>query len=240
MKKTLILLITLVFLSLQMQAQKGNDVLYLKNGSIVYGKLIEVVDNQYKIKTDDGLIFSFSSEEVEKFILGLPSESKKVAIKDPNGFGIGLESGFLIGSGNENFFLLFSFNPMITYTVNTRHTFSFVTGIELFDQFHIPAFLEYKYNLFKKDVSPFLYARGGGLISLGGGDSQEYYKGGWSCGAGAGLRWPIAGFESYIKFGYRYGLTVHIREETYVGTSLRETTFHNNFYRLEMKWGFKF
>jgi hypothetical protein len=244
MKKIIILIISLIFLPLQIQAQDASDVLYLKNGSRIYGKLVEVADNQYKMKTADGFLFTFSSSEIEKFVLGSKSEPKEVKIINPNGFGFGIESGFLLGSGNEHFFLLFSFNPMVTYTLNSRHTFGLVSGVELFDQFHVPLFLEYRYNILSKSVSPFIYARGGGLMSLGGDDSYTDYKGGWSCGAGTGFRWPIGGYESYLKFGFRYAYTVYTEENSYMSTYPLEYTvkytYHNNFYRLELKWGFKF
>ena len=40
----------------------------LKTGVSIYGKLIEVKDNQYKIKTADGSIFIFPSADVERFV----------------------------------------------------------------------------------------------------------------------------------------------------------------------------
>ncbi|MCX6335082.1 MAG: hypothetical protein NT092_12405, partial [Bacteroidia bacterium] len=84
------------------------------------------------------------------------------------------------------------------------------------------------------------------LLALGGDDSSTDYKGGWTCGAGTGFRWPMGGFESYIKFGFRYGFTVRVEDNYYYYDDINgspfptEYTYHSNFYRLEMKWGFKF
>ena len=47
---------------------KVKDVLYLKNGSVINGTLIEITDNQYKIRTSDGSIFVFTSGEVDKYV----------------------------------------------------------------------------------------------------------------------------------------------------------------------------
>lgn len=238
MKRLLFLLI--VCISVQVNAQQGGDTLYLKNGSVVYGKLFEVKNNQYRIKTVDGFLFSFTSDEVEKFTLGVKSENKEIKISDPNGFGFGIETGFLIGDANEHFPLLYLFNPMLTYTLKTHHTFGFISGVEVFDQIYLPLQIEYRTNILKRDVSPFIYARGGGLIPLSGSNDYDDYKGGWTFGVGTGFRWPIADFESYIKFGFRYGYTVHTNSYSYDTTFPVEYTYQEIFYRLEMKWGFKF
>jgi len=210
----------------------------------VHGKLIEVRDGQYTIRTTDELLFTFSNDEVEKFILGEQSAPMEVRINDPNGFGFGIESGLLLGSSNQNFPVLFSLNPMATFTFLNRHTLGAVTGIELFDQLTLPLLLEYRFNVLKADVSPFIYARAGGLVPLGGGESNHEYKGGWTIGAGTGFRWPIAGFESYIKLGFRYGITFHKEDSYWDYIDMMEYpadfTYQANFYRFEMKWGFKF
>lgn len=240
MKRILFLLIILIVISSQSNAQQGKDALYLKNGSVVYGKLVEIKDGQYSIRTAEGLLFTFSNDQVEKFILGEQSEPKEVKINDPNGFGFGIESGFLLGSSFENFPLLFSCNLMATYTFGTRNTFSLLTGAELFDQVYMPLMMEYRFNILKNNVSPFIYMRGGGLLSLSADDEYEDYKGGWTFGAGTGFMWPIGGFESYIRLGFRYGFTVRDTNYDYMGGSRDKYTYHSNFYRLEMKWGFKF
>ncbi|MCU0461631.1 MAG: hypothetical protein MUF36_06410 [Bacteroidales bacterium] len=240
MKKSLLLFLILTFISLQTNAQKGEDALYLKNGSIVFGKIMEVKDNMYKIKTVDGFLFNFSAGEVEKFTLAAKSEPTEIKISDPDGFGFGIESGMLVGSSDYNFPLLFAFNPMVTYTIANSHTLGFVTGTELYDAFYLPLTFEYRFRIIKKNVSPFMYVRGGALVPLGGTEGDEDYKGGWTIGGGTGFRWPIKDFESYIKFGYRYGYLVHTEENTYYSTFPVKYTYHANFYRLEMKWGFKF
>ena len=49
-------------------AQRKEDVVYLKNGSVIHGSLIEVLPNQsVKIQTADRNIFVFKMEEVEGF-----------------------------------------------------------------------------------------------------------------------------------------------------------------------------
>jgi len=60
---------------------KTKDALYLKNGSVIYGKLLEISENRYKIQTSDGSLFNYSSDEVDKFLKESPvlKEEKQVA-----------------------------------------------------------------------------------------------------------------------------------------------------------------
>jgi len=54
-------------LTIGASAQQTRDVLYLKNGSIIKGSVLEMVPGQnVKIETADGSIFVFKSDEVEK------------------------------------------------------------------------------------------------------------------------------------------------------------------------------
>ena len=97
--------------SLQLTAQKTKDVLYLKNGSMIYGNLIEISDNQYKIRTSDGSLLIYSSGEVDKFV----KESPMFDGRRVNGAGFSMEAGLLIGAQKSEFDAPFSFNFIVNY-----------------------------------------------------------------------------------------------------------------------------
>ena len=61
-------LLAIMFLTaIAVQAQEQQEVVYLKNGSIVRGVIIEQIPNaSLKIQTADGSIFAYKMEEVEK------------------------------------------------------------------------------------------------------------------------------------------------------------------------------
>ena len=64
MKKVLLILALMLGASTATFAQSTKDVLYLKNGSVIYGQLIEMVpDKQVKIKTADGSVFVYNTSE---------------------------------------------------------------------------------------------------------------------------------------------------------------------------------
>ena len=68
MKNILIGAVILIFISLQVNGQQSQDTLYLKNGYNAVGKLLEKSMTEYRFKKSDGIIFTFSSSEVEKVV----------------------------------------------------------------------------------------------------------------------------------------------------------------------------
>jgi hypothetical protein len=243
MKKLLPLIILLLIISLQLNAQKAKDILYLKNGSIIYGKLVEVSESQYKIQTSDGSIFVYPAAEVEKFI----KESTGVAERKETGLGAGLEGGFLIGAQNSEFVAPFSFNLLAGFNLDKRNIVSLGSGVEFVGVPYTPLFAEYKFIANDKKTAPFIFIRGGGIFYLGGeeGESQDYYynkknqKGGISYTLGTGISWAKEDFEPYLSFAYRYFTTSYV-QGTYTGTSEYDYTYHEYYHRLEIKFGIRF
>jgi len=242
MKKNILLLILLIIIANQLKAQKLKDVIYLKNGSIINGTLMEITENQYKIRTSDGSLFIFKADEVEKYAKEIPSyEGRK---KD--GLGFALEGGFMIGSQSSEYVTPFSFNLLGTYTISTSNIVGFGTGVEFLGKNYTPLFFEYKRILNSNKVAPFLFFRGGGLVYLGADEETnpsypqysnlKKYYGGPSFTAGSGISWAGENMETYLSFAYRYTSTSYT-EISYNG---QETTYKNSYNRLEIKLGFKF
>jgi len=241
MKKHLILLILLTIIALPLSAQKTKDALYLKNGSIVYGKLLEISDNKYKIQTSDGSIFNFSSDEVDRFL----KESPRYDGRKASGMGFAIEAGLLIGSQNSEFDAPFSFNLLLNYTSGTKNIFGFGSGVEFLGSTFSPLYLEYKRLFNVKKTTPFVFFRGGALIHTGGDDEEDPnnpyyypkdYKGGTSITIGTGISWAKEDLETYLSFAYRYAQTSYKQREYNDVTY----TYENNYNRLEVKFGFKF
>jgi len=244
MKKHLLITILLTIIFLPLAAQKKKDALYLKNGSVIYGKLIEISENMYKIQSSDGSLFIYSQEDVERFT----KESPLFTGRKENGFGITLEAGFLVGAQNTQYELPFSFNFLGSYTVKTKSIFSFGSGVEFLGAAYTPVFLEFKYLLKDKKTSPFLFARGGKLLFLGAEEEDYYdyneydrknYKGGLSYTFGTGISWAKEDSETYLSFAYRYALTSYV-QKTYNNGSYYDYTYEEIYRRLEIKFGFRF
>ncbi len=242
MKRFLIPLIFCLLTTFNLSAQKTKDALYLKNGSKIYGKLLEITDNKYKMQTSDNSIYIFDSGEVEKFAQEIPTFNRRKS----SGPGFVLEAGVLAGAQSNDLDAPFSFNILLNYTLETRNLFSLGSGVEFLNRAFTPLFFEYKRLLGEKKTTPFIFFRGGGLVHIGGDDGSDNYqnpynyptkyKGGPSFGLGTGISWAREENETYLSFAYRYARTSYSQRDYYNGTS----TYKNNYNRLEIKFGFKF
>jgi len=242
MRNYLLISIILIFNIYSLSAQKTQDVLYLKNGSIIYGNLIEIVSDQYKIKTSDGSIFNFSADEVEKFMKEVPSQSNR---KNSGGV-FALEAGLLIGAQESEYVAPFSFSILGGYTINQKNTISLGSGVEFIGKPYTPLFIEYKRLISDRRITPFVFVRGGALMQIGGDDSETYdiynqyepynYKGGVSVGIGTGISWLKENYETYLTFAYRYAETSYDKKE-YNSSNVTYKSYLN---RIELKYGFRF
>jgi hypothetical protein len=242
MKKHLPIIIVLIFIGFTLSAQKAKDVLYLKNGSIIFGKLVEIKDSQYKMQTSDGSILLYKADEIDRFSKETPQfEGRKTS-----GFSFAMEAGLLAGAQHTDYTAPFSFNFLAGITSNTKNIISAGSGVEFIGMPFTPLFIEYKYLIYEKKTTPFIFIRGGALVQLGGNDSDEpiteydyepfNYKGGGSFAFGSGISWAKTDYESYLSFAYRYAKTSYQKKEYNRGN----ITYENTLNRLEIKFGFRF
>lgn len=238
MKKHFFILILLIITSYQSSAQKTKDVLYLKNGSVINGTLIEINDNQYKIKISDGSLYVFSSQEVDKYV----KEKSVYAGRKTSGLGFALEAGFMVGSQSSRYVLPFSFNCIAGYNIDTKNILGLGSGVEFLGQTFTPIYFEYKHLINDNKITPFFFLRSGILLHLGSGSEstndtypqynvQHDYRGGASLAIGTGISWDREDMETYLSFAYRYAQTSYKQQDA---------TYKNNYNRLELKFGFKF
>jgi hypothetical protein len=243
MKKQILIIITLIFIVHTLSAQKSNDVLYLKNGNQVFGKLLGITDNQYKIRTAEGNIFTIQGTEVEKYVNA--SAISDTVKKSKRVFS--LEAGVLAGAQSSKYDAAFSFNILGSLAQNRFNTLSLGSGAEFLGQTYLPIFLEYKLIISEKKTTPLIFIRGGKLFHLNGDfektdqTSPVYnipmsYKGGFSFTLGTGISWAKDGYESYLTFAYRNAHTRY-NEKDY---TLQIYTFRTVYNRLEIKYGFRF
>jgi hypothetical protein len=243
MKRSFFIFILLIIIYIQGSAQKVKDVLYLKNGSKIYGNLMEITDNQYKIQTSDGSLFIYSIQEVDKY----EKETPEFKGRKKDGIGLAMEGGFLVGSQTSSYPVPFSFIVGGSYTVDTKNILSVGSGAEFLGKTYTPVFFEFKRLVYDKKVTPFFFFRSGLLLYLGPNyeDSNIYYPtyynrknygGGGSLTIGTGISWSRDEMETYLSFAYRYAQTNYIESTS----TTEDVTYKNNYNRLEIKFGFKF
>jgi len=97
---TLIFLVALSFLPILLKGQANyEETVYLKNGSIIHGIIIEQIPNQsIKIQTRDKNIFIFKIDEIEKITKEQTSGSHWKKANNNKGFGFGMKAGIDLSS----------------------------------------------------------------------------------------------------------------------------------------------
>jgi len=242
--KKLILAIFLVLTGvLTLSAQTTKDLLYLKNGNMIFGKLMEITDSYYKIQTSDGSIYVYPRADVDKYVPDSPSP--EVIRKNSRSFSV--EGGILAGAQSSKYDTPFSFNFLVNLTKKPKYILSIGSGVEFLGQAYTPLFAEYKILFSEKPVTPFVFIRGGKLFHINGDfeatdqTSPQYnvptgYKGGGTFTFGTGISWAKEWGETYLSFGYR---NLHTSYQMKNSNTLI-STYKTSYNRLEIKYGIRF
>jgi hypothetical protein len=243
MKKLLTLSFLLLIISYSLSAQKARDILTLKSGAKVFGNLLEISDNQYRIMVNDSTLLVFPAQDIEKY----SKEQNVNKSRRDSGLGFSIEGGFMIAAQSSTYNKAFSFNAALHYAVNTTNIFGIGSGVEYFGKPYTPIFLEYRYLLHARRVTPYFFARAGGMAYFGSNDYTTYtynpkyflrkdYGGGSTFTLGTGISWYGDGIETNLSFAYRYARTSYRQTEYNVSAY----TYTTNYNRLEIKLGFRF
>lgn len=170
MKKLLLILILLTSFSAYGIAQNYVEVVYLKNGSVIRGSIIEQVPNEsLKIKMSDGSIFICSMTDVEKIakeIQEKPLAFKKKQRSTLKGYKGFFDVGYLWDTEENN---AVSANKI---ELSTSHGYQFsnhffIGGGFAVNRYNdagytaIPIFTDFRVNFLKKKVTPFSNIRVG-------------------------------------------------------------------------------
>ncbi len=177
------------------------DVVYLKDGGVLRGSILELNEGEFlKIETIGRNVFVVMMDEVEE----IASEK----IPDQTHYK---ESGYINRTGFE--VLRAKENSTIRlYTVNgVQLTSRFAAGVGIgltpYDDplTLLPFFLDLNYRLHKSNVSPYLFLKAGYNFSIYHDDEAELdrHSGGLIFNPGAGVQVNLgSGFGWYINAGY--------------------------------------
>lgn len=202
------LILIIILLSKQLFAQNTEDVVYLKNGSIIRGKIIEHGDSNFiKIETDCNNIWVFKFEEIEKVEIGQKIEIYKKYDTKSKGFihitQFGLTSTDIEFNGCYHMQNGYLFKPGISVSLGI--------GLENIKFVSVPVYLDISYVPLKSNNSPFFYLKGGYSFAIEKAPDYYYYSddtkyiGGYLIEVGTGLKGYISDNAALvISFGYRY------------------------------------
>jgi hypothetical protein len=217
----------------QSLAQKEQqDVIYLKNGSILHGKITEIKANEsitiINNCGDTWVINQIDIDRIEKEEF----TSKKTRIKDTlivptsykySGFYSGIQLTLLKGTMDDtplpHMSLLFTSGYQFKCGLNVGAGI----GIDLLEEPYMPIVLDLKYVIRDSRVSPYFYINGGYVLALQDPDYDEYYyydysssyygyydreitaHGGYTINPGMGFKFNLTNKNAILlNFGYRY------------------------------------
>lgn len=162
MKKYFALVLFALITSVSFGQSNYQDVVYLKNGSIIRGVIIEQVPNKsIKIETANRNVFVYQMDEIEK-LAKEPYQGKINSSLSNSGLQSGykglVELGYQIGTGVYPVDRM-KLNIINGYQINPYFSLGFGTGLRYyFDRRAalIPVFADFRANFIDNSVSPYL------------------------------------------------------------------------------------
>jgi hypothetical protein len=222
------------------------DVVYLKNGSIIRGIIIEQVPNQsIKIQTKDRNVFVFKYDEIEKMTKeNLPFDNSNVSAKltdfKKSGYINITEINFCPGIGDvkyENFKVKnddnsFGFRTINGYQLNEHLSLGIGIGIDKYKNATLmPITFDGRATILKGKVSPVFTANVGYSVGL------NDVKGGLIINPQIGVKIFISKTVAYIfNIGYKW----QAQEVSYRYTSRNTKTENVYFQFITISTGFTF
>jgi hypothetical protein len=234
--KSLLILIFLSFPGIILAQLAMEDVVYLNNGSILRGEIIEINEDEYlKVKISGGSVFFILMDEVEKIKREKAYRPKLFKQK-----GYVNYTGLEILSGDQGS------NAMRYQMVNGyQFTPLFSAGLGIgFVNYHdplntIPVFADARFKLLKSNTAPFIFLKGGYNFSVN--PNEEYpiedHSGGLMLNAGIGIQFEInENVGWYFNAGYNID-KMEYEEEGFGGRSLKTSLVYK---RIHFGFGLAF
>lgn len=156
MKKLSLLMILLISGIFNLKAQSNQEVVYLKNGSVIHGIILEQVpDKTIKIKTSDGSIFVYQMSDVDKISMEevkqtLSSSSSSSSSEGYyQGWAFEINPGFMFGIGKNNGSNLVTGDVGLYKRMNNNLAIGLNAGVEIpttsGSKIAIPASLNFRF-----------------------------------------------------------------------------------------------
>lgn len=183
MKKLAAIFVFVLVCAFAFAQENYQDVVYLKNGSVIRGLIIEQIPNKsIKVQTADRSVFVYQIDEVEKMTKEVSqpqSVSPKVKKESRHGYLLLIENSAGLGTGDygmnmEKFSIIngYRFNPYISLGIGTGIRYGTLSNYDVdFDNFYLPVFADFRVNFINRKVTPYISLDLGSVYNLS--DSDE-------------------------------------------------------------------
>ncbi len=216
--KSVTIIILILFSASYSMAQKKVDVITLKNGNILKGKIVRQVPGEFvEIETNANNFWQFDMEDISDIRFELKRSRRK--IKDTlsaknEGMFYEIRMGVLVGDNDNINKAPFSLLMSGTYVLKNGIALGAGFGYDTFDETQMPLFGELKYYTKIKGIKSFLFCQSGYSFSLEDSDDQNHYlngdsdidsKGGWLINPGVGFVFGNSARTNFtLNIGYRF------------------------------------
>jgi hypothetical protein len=256
MKFRVQLVFMFIFLSFTSFAQKAKDVIYLKNGSVVKGRIVGFDSlDRLKIQTYNSYSMVFSRREIKKFIIKGNEDSASSYKVTPNfsqkskGYINVTQLGFSFGRdaprrfSESETYTNFSFETFNGYKVNPHLAFGATTGFDMYsDGPLLPIGGGVRGNLLNGRVTPTAFASAGHAFEISTEkDERKDVKGGFFWSSGVGLIVMNGANTAFtLSFVYKQQHS-SVRRVNYVWDNQENFTINDRLYRrFGILFGFSF
>ena len=206
-----ILLVTFLILSIQIVSAQKQSAVYLKNGSIIYGKVLESIpDSIVKLQDKCDNIWVFEQSKIQSV-----NAPNKIYITEASPFQLSFNMGIAGFGGSYDTGLSLLISGI--YHFNDRYYAGITSGVEHFEIPLLPIAAEFHADAFKRKTTPYIYLRAGyGFKLIEDEENNNYtaeYKGGPMFGAGIGIKKRFSSeFAMTFSIGYRHQQTYEARD----------------------------
>jgi hypothetical protein len=222
------------------------DVLYLRNGWILRGKITSAAtDSLVKIQTRDHNLFVFGRTDISKMLQepALNSSNRNFEYQ-PKGFSHYTELG-TIAAKNSASGSAFTFQMVNGYKFNPWVFMGLGIGMDTYNnQSLLPLFASFRSDLVHQGgVLPFYFVDGGYAFNLSGEGSlngwNTRYLGGLLFATGLGTKILVSHHTGFlVSVGYRYQHSAF--EQEFVGAGGNKSKTELNYRRAVLRVGFTF
>ena len=242
----IILIIVLFFLFSQSYGQQAYGIVYLKNGDVIKGNILQNNPNGIKVGTCCGSIFSYSLEEIDR----IEKDTQKQQLNNHNGDRaladtiarikstslkrinmVWFSSGILLGNFWNAKQAIQSTLIEYNYRFNRYMAAGIMVGYEALNESTIPVAINLKAIYPLKNYDFFVGFSGGHNFSVEIPDPYlyEHHSGGELYSIEAGIRLRLSQNNSFfIAAGYRYN-ELHYKVINWWIQDVRRTIYFNRF-----------
>ena len=244
MTKQLLVLAILILAFVYAKAQIHQDVLYLKNGGILRGKVLENDDeNTVKIEIFGGNVFVVNSDEIEKRTTEAAPSLKNTGIitHQPDGFYNMINFGLPIGQGQFGALAGgICLNYVKGYQIYLPLKIGVGTGIDYYgyEATTIPLFVRVTGDFSEKNSTPFYVADIGYAANISATVGDEEHKGGLRLFLGGGIKFNTRTKKMYeLGLGYKLQFTSSHYKQSFYPEPYEE---YRTYSRIELRVGMGF